>query len=407
MGKYSRLFLLLAAFLAPPVLAGAYDFGLILNQNAGYGNSDGGESKFDYQADILPHFSFLIGDNKELFVSAGMTFGYNEEFTYVPELLRTDFSMRFGNSGIRAGRMFYSDPLSFIANGLFDGVQFTYNGSMGSFNVGAWYTGLLYKKNANITMTEFDQAKFDSPIEYGDFIETYFAPQRLLFAAGWEHPSIAEMLRLRASVIGQFDFTKAEEKYHSQYLAVKAGMPFNSFLFELGGSLELSQNMLADESKIKLAFAGEAGVFWTLPSSFLSRLSFTGTFTGGNTDGTAGAFIPITTKYFGNIFEQKISGLSVLDLTYSARIMSELGASVSALYFIRSDKGTYYGYPVNGDQSEGYFLGAELFARLIWSPVSDLQLNLGGGMFLPALGNAAPDEKALWRIELTAILAVY
>jgi len=399
------VFLLLAVFTLPVSIA-AFDFGLVVNQNFGYGNRGKSEEKFDYQADILPRFSFLIGDNGEFYLSAGMTLGYEDEFTYVPELLRTGFSMRFGNSVIKAGRIPYADPLSFIASGLFDGVQFSHNGGTGSFNIGAWYTGLLYKKNANITMTANDQARYYSAVDYGDFYNTYFAPPRMLAAVGWEHPSIGEFLRFKASVIGQFDLIDADVKYHSQYFILKAGIPVKSLLFELGGSLELAQTVLADESSFNIAFAGDFGVFWTLPSSFSSRLSFTGTIAGGRVDDVVGAFVPVTTKYYGSIFEQKMSGLSVLNLNYSARIAGALGTSVSMSYFVRNDLGTYKGYPLSGSGSDGYFLGAEFFARVIWSPVSDLQLNLGGGAFLPAMGDAAPDANPQWRIELTAILAV-
>jgi len=383
----------------------AYDFGLVVNQNVGYGNNGTDDNKIDYQADILPRFSGLVGDNGDFFVSAGMTLGYENDFYYVPEILRTEFSLRFGNFGIRAGRISYSDPLSLIAIGLFDGVQFSHNSTAGSFNIGAMYTGLLYKKNANITMTAIDQEKYDSVLNYSDFYDTYFAPPRFLASLGWEHPSVGEFLRLKTSIIGQFDLADADEKYHSQYIILKAGIPVNSLLFELGGSLELSQALSADEDSSNIAFAGVFGVYWTLPSSFSSRLSFTGTIAGGKVDDSIGAFVPITTKYYGSIFEQKMSGLSVFDLNYSARLSGAVGTSLSMLYFVRNDLGTFRGYPLSAD-NDGYFLGAELFARIIWSPVSDLQLNLGGGAFLPSMGNAGPDSNPWWRIELTAILAI-
>jgi len=42
----------------------------------------------------------------------------------------------------------------------------------------------------------------------------------------------------------------------------------------------------------------------------------------------------------------------------------------------------------------------------LWSPASDLQINLGGGIFLPSLGNVAPNEKNFWRIEINAIFSL-
>ena len=402
--RFKVLSLFLTVFLVPAVSPRAFDFGLITNQYLGVGNQGAGDVDFTYQADVLPRFSFLIGDSGELLLSAGLTLGVSNGFYFVPEILQTEFSMRFGGIGIRAGRFPYSDPLSFIADGLFDGVQFSYNSSLGTFSAGAWYTGLLYKKNAKITMNENDQEKYDNAVDFGDFFNTYFAPSRLLLSLDWQHPSIAELLRLRASVTGQADLSKEKEKYHSQYLTLKAALPFNSFLFELGGSIEMAQ-VVQNDTRFVMAFAWDFGIFWTLPTSFNSRLSLSGHFAGGKASNIIEAFVPITTKYYGNILEAKLPGLSVFDLNYMARINSALGAGLSALYFVRNDLDTFKGYPVINDS--GYFLGAEIFGRLIWSPMSDLQLSLGSGMFLPALGNAGPGEKPLWRVELNAVLALY
>jgi len=395
--KKTRCILFLVLIFLPPVSLVAFDFGLITNQYAGYGN----DNQFKYQADILPRFSFLFGDTGEFILTAGMTLGIENEFYYVPELLRTEFSMRFGSSGIKAGRIPYADSLSFVADGLFDGAQFSHNSAAGNFSIGAWYTGLLYKKSANITMTEKDQALYDSVLDYGDFLNTYFAPPRLLVSFDWEHPSIGELVSLKVSVTGQFDLSDGDEKFHSQYLTLKASFPVKSFLFELGGSMQASQS-----DKFAIAFAWNVGVFWTLPTSFSSRLSLTGSFAGGRTDDLLRAFVPITTNLFGNILQAKLSGLTVIDLSYTARLAETLGTSLTTSYFIRNDLGTYKDYPASSSGSNGYFLGAEFFAWLVWSPFSDLQLNLGGGAFLPSLGNVS-NEKTKWRIELTAIVGLY
>jgi len=402
-------FILFSLFIFPFSLS-AFDFGLITNQYFGFGNRGTDEDVFTYQSDILPRISFLIGDNAEFFMSAGFTLGYENELYYVPELLRTEFFMRFDFGRIRAGRIFYADPLSFIADGLFDGLQFSHYSAAGTFSVGAWYTGLLYKKNARITITEKEQEAYDAVLDYGDFIDTYFAPPRLLAAVDWEHPSVGELLRLKGSVIGQFDLSGEDVKFHSQYLVLKAGVPVKNFLFELGGSLQTSQSAVPEEdgdNRFALAFAWNAGVFWTLPTSFNSRLSLTGNFAGGRTDDLIRAFVPVTTESFGNILDAKLSGLTVIGLNYTARFIESLGAGLDVSCFVRNDLGTYKGYPlVEEDDDENYYLGTEVFARLVWSPFSDLQLNLGGGVFLPS-PQTAPDGNAMWRVELTAIIAVF
>jgi hypothetical protein len=349
----------------------------------------------------------LVGDNGEFIASAGFSLGMeHDEFYYVPELLQTSLTMRFGKSGIRVGRFNYSDPLSFIAGGLFDGLQFFYNSGAGSFHAGAWYTGLLYKKSANILMTETDRDGYNTLLDYGNFLDTYFAPRRIFASIGWDHSSLGEFVHLNTAIIGQIDLTKENEKYHSQYLILSAGIPVKNFLFELGGSLELYQTP-ADESQFNIALAGEFGINWLISSIFNHRISLTGIIAGGVIEDFSGAFNPITTKYYGYIFQQTLSGLSVFTLNYSGRLSKAWGASLNAAYFIRNDLGTYHGYPVSYD-SKGYFLGPDFSAKIIWGPVSDLQINLLGGVFIPSLGNAgSSEEKLRWHIGLAATMKMY
>jgi hypothetical protein len=380
----------------------AFDFGLITSQYVASANPGTKDADFEYRADIMPRLLFLFGDTGKLSVSAGMTLGIADGFYYVPELLGTEFTFQSGNWEFTAGRMQYTDPLGFIASGLFDGARLTHASKAGVFGVGAWYTGLLYKKNAIITMTAWDQASYDSPILYNDFLKTYFAPRRLLAALDWEHPSIMERLLLKAALVVQADLSSRDEKYHSQYAVLKASVPINQFMFELGGSFEA-----AESKNFNIAFAWDFGVFWTPPANFNSRLSLTGHFTGGNTGGFIAAFVPVTGKFYGDILKVKLSGISILSLDYTARFIDTLSASLTVSHLIRNDQGTYAVWPASGANNSGYSLGTELFARVVWSPVSDLNLNLGGGAFFPVLGNVNPKERAQWLIELGVIYAVY
>jgi hypothetical protein len=396
-----------------PFSVGAADFGLLLGQYAD-ARTEGGEKAapspggFVYQAGLLPHFSLLVGNSGEFYASAGFSLNVEDTVYFVPELQRTEFSYRFGDGRIRVGRIQYTDPMDFIATGLFDGTRFTYNTMMGSFGIGAWYTGLLYKKTAYITMTATDQASWDTPLDYDNFSDTYFASRRFLASLDWEHPSVAELLRLKAAITIQADLSDGDEKYHSQYLILKTAVPYKSFLFELGGSLEIAEfEPTVDNKDSNIAFAWDMGVFWTPPTSFNSRLSLTGRFASGNTGDTVGAFVPITGNVHGNIIRAKLSGISILGLDYTARIIESLEAGFCASHFVRNDLGTYMAWPVNPADNTGYFLGTELFLRLDWSPFSDLQLRLGGGVFIPGMGDVNPGEKPKWHAELTAVIVLY
>ena len=92
----------------------------------------------------------------------------------------------------------------------------------------------------------------------------------------------------------------------------------------------------------------------------------------------------------------------MITLDYLGRFHRTLSAGLSTTYYISSDLSTN---SIVGN--EGYFWGLEIYGQLNWSPFSDIQVNLGGGVFLPSLGNASPDAEARWRIELNVVLSLY
>jgi hypothetical protein len=413
-------FFILLIFLLPASLW-SFDFGVLLNQYAGFNNSAGDKNVSEYSAGIVPRAMFYFGETGSFFTSASMTAGYKEEFYFVPELLRTEFSIYFGGLGIKAGRFSYSTPFSYIAEGLFDGVQLTHSSSAGRFGFGAWYTGLLYKKSANIIMTREDYKKYYTPLDYSDFIDTYFAPKRFFAAIDWEHLSLFNALHFNTAVMGQIDMSNEKEKHHSQYFAVKLGIPVKHFLIEFGGSLEASQIIqtpqfegiaFETESDNKdythnLAFAGEFGIYWTLPTEFSSRFSLVARYASGAINERVGAFVPFTAKLYGNIFQSKMTGITILTMDYSGRFAHSLGAGINLSYFIRNDLSIPGNYHTASEIYNGKLLGAELFTHLVWSPFSDLQLKLGAGIFTPVVGNVWKDGKPQWRVDLTAVLALY
>jgi len=373
----------------------AVDFGLIFDQTPALSGS-GNDTTFEYQGILIPRFSALLGDNGRLYISAGANL-QNDPWNVVPELLRTEFSWRFSSADLKLGRIQYSDPLGFIANGLFDGLQFSLDTAAGSFSAGAWYTGLLYKKRVNITMTGEELASYGTALDYSDFANTYFASRRIIAALGWEHPGLKEILRVKLALLGQFDLDATD--LHSQYAAGMISMPLGNFIFDLGGSLEFLEN----SSDFGIGLAGELGIAWLLPTKLEDRLLFLGRFSSGVIeDSSMTAFLPITTSNQGDVLKAKLSGLSMLRLEYLARLFQTFSAGISSSYFILSDKGTFTTVGNNG-----YFLGNEFYGKLMWSPVSDIQVNFGGGVFLPRLGNAAPDANLLWRIDLNVILSLY
>jgi len=400
--------LIITLLVLPLPYISAWDWGLLMDQTAGLESVAGGEviDGFSYIGTLIPWFSTPLRDAGSFYLSGGASLEYDSgKPIFVPELLRTEFNYRIREyMEISAGRIPYTDPVGFIASGLFDGARLSLDTGYGNVGVGFWYTGLLYKKNAQITMTGNDMAIYTSTLDYTNFMDTYFSSRRLVAAIDWEYLDIKEWLSLKLAFIGQFDLNGQDEKYHSQYLAAKASIPVRNFAFNIGGTLEFME-ITGISQQFKIGLAGELGAAWMPPSSIPDQLSLTARFSSGtfNSGNTLAAFVPITTEAQGDVLSAKLSGLSMIRLEYSARLHDTFSINVASSYFILSDLATYKGPPPG---REGHFLGNEFSGRLTWSPFSDLRLSLGGGIFLPFMGNADKGDP-VWRINLNALVVIF
>jgi len=401
-----RFFLLL--LLVVPAFLWAFDFGAALSQDIGV-SGIGSNTEVDYTGGIIPFFSMSLGDSSDLYISAWIKVVYEDkEAVFVSEMLRTEFSWRYNNLKIKAGRIPYAAPLDFIAEGLFDGAQAFYDTKVGTFNAGSWYTGLLYKKSANIIMTPGDLLSYNDTLDYGNFFKTYFASKRMMMALGWEYPDIAGLIRGKAGLLGQIDLNDYSDydsnntTCSSMYLSAKAAMPIKQFVVSTGLCLQTAN--YGNETGIGLA--GELGGSWITPTPFFSQLSLTGRYSSGKSE-SIDPFIPVTSKPQGSVLQAKLSGISALFLDYTAKLYPTVSAGLTASYFIRSDDKTYTFYPVNPVENSGSALGCELFGRAVWNPFIDLSLSLGAGIFLPSMGNVNPKADTQWLLELGLTLVVY
>lgn len=392
-----RIILLLTVFTVT-VYLNAIDTGLILDQYAKYGREPGLDEAFNYQLSLIPRVS-VIGENADLFVSGSFSLGYDAEFYYFHEVLRTEFTAFFGSGKLEAGRMDYSAPFEYLAGSLFDGFQYTYNSGAGAFSAGAWYTGFLYKRNANILMTGDDYAAYVEPVNYRKLSQTYFASQRAVAALNWEHPAIAQKVRLKTAVIAQIDLNGQDSYLNSQYVTLKFGLPVRSLLIEAGGVFQLIQT----EDGSMSGMAAEAGLFWTPPSSFPSRLSVSYFFSSGETDSGLGVFVPINVKSFGSVLGITHSGFSAVSADLSMRFIKTFSMNLNTSIILPSLTGVYTNYIYGTAESEYMLLGSEFYSSLIWSPASDLQIILGSG-----IGIFRPEMiEPRWYIKLSMTRSLY
>jgi hypothetical protein len=387
------------------------DYGLTIRSLPVFTNGDDPPVNIDYTASAIPWFAAPLGERGDLYLSGGISAEYaNEEWKPVPEVFRFEIAYRFG-SGLRleAGRIPYREPLNLMMNGLFDGLAAGFDIGKTRLSVGAFYTGLLYKKTAYIVM---------SPGDYADYYDkdTYFASRRLVFSLDWEIPGILNTDgAISLGLSGQFDLNELDDqadgtdqidenaRIHSQYVLAKFTMPFlNSFNAEMGALMGVIEEV---DQSYGFCFAVTGGLAWLPPGGLNDRLSLNTAFSSGAWNDKTRAFLPINTITQGKVLRPRLSGLALAELGYITRLHQSLSADVQAGYFFRTDSRTYDDPDLDAD-SFSPLLGGEVYAGLTWAPVSDASFTLGGGAFFPQMGKAfAPDTAIKWRVSLETILS--
>jgi hypothetical protein len=397
---FNRFSLCVFALLLCAGAAFSQDYGLSLRSLPVLTNN----GNFDYTGSAVPWFALPLGEGGDLYLSGGVSAVYaDDEWKALPELYRFEIAWRFA-SGLRlsAGRLSRREALNLVMNGLFDGLALDADLGKNRLSAGLFYTGLLYKKTAYITMNPGDFAAYNDS-------DAYFASRRLLFSLGWEIPALfGTEAKLDLGIIGQFDLNTPDEqiegdaKVHSQYFLAGFSLPFlNVFNADLGGLVE----MIEDEGGSGFSFALSGSLAWLPPGGANDRLSLGAALSSGARSNTVRAFLPINTIARGKALRPGLSGLALVEGTYALRFFRSLSAEVSAAYFFRTDSYTYKDSALD-ETSLSPLLGGEIYGSLNWAPVSDIAFTLGGGAFFPQLGKAfASDASPRWRVSLETILS--
>jgi hypothetical protein len=390
----------------------AVDYGLFLNQSAQLEGHGGKISDFSgYTLNGAPWLSIDAGETGTFYLSLGLNLEWiGAGFTAVPEINRFEAAFQ-PLPGIRlaAGRLPYQDSLGFIASGLFDGFSFSMSMKNGRFFGGGYYTGLLYKKTANIGMTVPEREQYNLPVDYdGSFFDNYFAPRRALLSLGGEFAGIfAGILSLEA--LAQLDCSGDESFLHTEYFMARMAMPLGSlFQTELGGTVSLVEQ--GPDAVVNMAFAASGALYWLPPTPVTDEARLTlrwSSGTSGDPDDLVRSFLPVTTLSQGQVLRARLSGLMPIGLAYTMRPFEAFTFEAQGAYILRTDLLTFED-PVNelDLDSSSYALGGEIYFSATWTPFSDISWSLAGGAFFPQLGGAyARDAATQWRASLGCVIS--
>jgi len=382
----------------------AVDFGAVLDgefsaETAGE-TGETGETGISGKALLSPWLSVPLGE-ADFYVSAGLIADFTEKASFIPELLQLEFSWRVSPSlMLRAGRIPWMDPSGFTAWGRMDGADVIVDLGKVRLGAAAFYTGFMYRETAEINFSPGDPNDYNADFDWADFGNTYFAPRRVLTALYGEFPGLPfKRGHLYAGILAQFDLSRAEERFHTQYLLLRHSLDYKQLDFNAAGAVELEHTQKGG-SRAAYAVSLEGG--WRIPGSFNNRLSQGMRWASGEGDQTA-AFFPVVMKSQGLVLEPNLSGIMLIQANFEARLLPSLSAQLGGRYFLRTDSVSFSDPDI---EKKSYALGAEIDASLLWVPLSDISFSIEGGVFLPNTGTAMREGAPVrWSLVMGTIFS--
>jgi hypothetical protein len=282
----------------------------------------------------------------------------------------------------------------------------------------------------------------------GDYVdsenEELLAPPRLIGAAEVTFPELLLGQTLNLAFLCQFDLRPAEDLASegdttlsakgggvtTQYSgiglsgAIAPSLYYDSF-FYLGTGSMLSFTGGSYENELLLSYLFGAGIRLYMEETLYSKIElrflfasgdedYTGDFYEGNTSGTAGTFVPISSPTLALVFSPDLGNVFLFDLNYSIKPFTNSGSLamenfqtvLKGIIFFRASTGLL-SEPFTNPDSDALYLGTEIDAIINFRPFSDLGMALSYGIFIPNSGSDgaffedAREIEMLGRFELS------
>jgi len=392
-----------------------------------------------------------LGRSFDFFVMGSYTFEYIDEETdhfLDVDLLKFDGNFATteegaSNFGITAGRFVTSDFTGYVFNHVMDGAQLRFRLPFVNINTSFGYTGLLFKHSADFRISKMDVVESNDD-------DIFFGAPKIVGVIDATFPDLIGNQSLTLSFLFQEDMrseddviAEGEENFFpaqgglldTQYIGAGLGGPiFSSFyyntFFYLGAGRTLSY--LDDEDSATnfsyqytgiLSFLFGGGLKFYMKEFLYSRIAVNFVYASGdedsfsyiegNSDDTAGTFVPIS--YDSNIaliFPPQLGNIMLFDISYSLRpfsgskasIFSNLQTMLKGLIFFRPTSGPISERGLDPASSAAY-LGTEIDLIINFRPFSDLGSALSLGIFMPNTGETFLEDQRetefLGRFELS------
>lgn len=298
------------------------------------------------------------------------------------------------------GRIPYSDILGLIADGAFDGATINFIGAQHQLSASALYTGLLAKETAKIFLNSDDEQNYYS--------EGYFAPPHLVMALSYHYATMKGTV-FSAEIIRELD-TREGVSAGTLFVLGKAAFALGTrHNLDAGGVFSLTQ----ENYFLTLAASGLVDVRSRLSTPLPAELEFAVNLFWGDIIQPNYAMPVISRRQYGVVFDGTPARLLSTKLGYLARLAPPLSFDASLALYSRLDTSYvpyWWVYNSNNynDGATGFLLGEELYAGVVWTPLSDTSLNLGAAFFFPDTGpNSvyAPHTPMRWDVRCGLLIS--
>ncbi|MCK5735270.1 MAG: hypothetical protein KAH21_02285 [Spirochaetaceae bacterium] len=351
--------------------------------------------------------------------SGGYGFQYDKgNFFHVPNLQLLSMSGRNNTWSYTAGRFTMGDRQGKLFSALLDGAEFNSSGTSLTHSAGIGFTGLAFNRTSRVIMTAIDQRAFDNAKPFS------LASPRLglyyEFSSDIKTGADTTDPRdhtLSVVVLGEIDLRSADavanegpssSMLHSGYLQLGMNGRFSStFDYMVNGIFQMGANTIPNDSRTLLLAGGlaEGSVSWHPGGSLKpmivgeilyssgdpwdQRSDWEGTQYGSGS--SLNQYTAFTTRTVGYVFGSRVGNLGYGRLGASIRPVEMLSLKLDNYLYFRSVEGPVNEMPITATSGSDLYLGDEIILTVDFRPLSDLGLQLNGGIFL-ANGNIIQDN---------------
>lgn len=376
-----KLSLLLLVFMLCMIQVYSFDIGLDLSNTSAVSYVSEATLIQKNQAILKGSFSFdsidvVLGGLYEFYGSFPFSGSVSEivpwRFDAAESYIALAFPKLFGEASqasFKLGRFLISDYSSKILNSQLDGFLFSTDLSNVTVFFNAGYTGLLYKNDANIFLSQADKDFF--------LTNTLFAPSRIVTGIGIKSLELLPLHDMGLELYAQFD-TAPTNAVHTQYAeAYVDGRINQNFKWRMFAIL------CARLPDTVTQYAASAGLRFkaSFPELLALRISQETLWASGSFDSLL-PFLPINQSTLATVFGGAFTDSIVPSLELSINPISILSIGLKGTGIFRStlNAPADITFP---ETSSSYYLGSEAGLTFNLRPTSDLSVNAALGAFIP------------------------